>query len=149
MTARKYNGVFEGGGVKGIALIGALKRVEEEGIEFSKVAGTSAGAIAAALVSAGYKAEEIKDILWNKNFSDFANISIFKGKGLWGILRIFPHLLSLFFSSTGYGVFSTDKFYRWIKALLKEKGVTSFKSAPSYLRVFAVDILKQELLQFD
>jgi NTE family protein len=61
MTKKKYDAVFEGGGVKGVALIGALKRLEEEGIEFGRVAGTSAGAIAASLVASGYKAEEIKD----------------------------------------------------------------------------------------
>jgi NTE family protein len=149
MPNKKYDAVFEGGGVKGVALIGALKRLEEEGIEFGRVAGTSAGAIAAALVSAGYRAEEIKDILWNKNFSDFANISIFKKRGLCGLLCVFPYLLSLFFSSTGYGIFSTDKFYEWIKDLLEKKGVTDFKSAPIYLRVFAVDVLNQQLLQFD
>ena len=74
MNNKKYDAVFEGGGVKGVALIGALKRLEEEEIGFGRVAGTSAGAVTAALVSARYKAEEIRDILWNKNFNDFANI---------------------------------------------------------------------------
>jgi len=150
MNNKKYDAVFEGGGVKGVALIGALKRLEEEGIEFGRVAGTSAGAIAAALVSAGYKAEEIKDILWNKNFNDFANVEVFVRKK-WRIIfsHYIFHLLSLFFSSAGYGVFSTDKFYNWIKGLLKERGVTDFKSVPIYLRVFAVDVFNQQLLQFD
>ena len=49
MNNKKYDAVFEGGGVKGVALIGALERLEEEGIEFGRAAGTSAGAIAAAL----------------------------------------------------------------------------------------------------
>jgi NTE family protein len=150
MTKKKYDAVFEGGGVKGVALIGALKRLEEEGIEFGRVAGTSAGAIAASLVASGYKAEEIKDILWNKNFNDFANVKVFIRKK-WRIVfsPYILNLLSLFFSSAGYGVFSTDKFYIWVKGLLKEKGVTDFKSVPIYLRVFAVDVFNQQLLQFD
>jgi len=150
MNIKKYDGVFEGGGVKGVALIGALKRMEEEGIEFGRVAGTSAGAITAALISVGYKAEEIKDILWKKDFNDFANVEVFIRKK-WRIIfsSYFFRLLSLFFSSAGYGVFATNKFYLWIKGLLKDKGVTDFKSVPGYLRVFAVDILKQQLLQFD
>ena len=126
MSNKKYDAVFEGGGVKGVALIGALKRLEEEGIEFGSVAGTSAGAIAAALVAVGYKAEEIKDILWNKNFCDFANIGIFKKKGFWGVLHLISYLLSLFRLSAGYGIFSTDKFYNWIKGLLKEGGSYRF-----------------------
>ncbi|MCL2462167.1 MAG: patatin-like phospholipase family protein, partial [Defluviitaleaceae bacterium] len=43
---KKCDGVFEGGGVKGIGLIGAVKAVEDAGYEFENVAGTSAGAIA-------------------------------------------------------------------------------------------------------
>ena len=31
MAEKIFDGVFEGGGVKGVALIGALKRLDEEG----------------------------------------------------------------------------------------------------------------------
>lgn len=53
--------IFEGGGAKGYAHVGALKAAEERGISFRKVAGTSAGAIVAALVAAGYTADELLD----------------------------------------------------------------------------------------
>lgn len=53
--------VFEGGGAKGFAHIGALKAAEERGIHFKKVGGTSAGAIIACLVAAGYTADELLD----------------------------------------------------------------------------------------
>jgi len=36
--------VLEGGGVKGIALVGAIEILEEAGYTFNRVAGTSAGA---------------------------------------------------------------------------------------------------------
>lgn len=52
-------GVFEGGGVRGTALVGAVAAVEERHMTFRAVAGTSAGAIVAALVAAGYNAESI------------------------------------------------------------------------------------------
>jgi predicted acylesterase/phospholipase RssA len=49
--------VFEGGGVKGIAHVGALARFhEEEELQFRGYAGTSAGAIVAALAAVGYRA---------------------------------------------------------------------------------------------
>jgi NTE family protein len=54
----KCDAVFEGGGVKGIGLVGALAVTEAQGYEFENVAGTSAGAIIAALVAAGYRAGE-------------------------------------------------------------------------------------------
>ena len=46
------NLVFEGGGVKGIGLAGALAVAEERGYRWENVAGTSAGAIVAAMVAA-------------------------------------------------------------------------------------------------
>ncbi|HEY1828238.1 MAG TPA: patatin-like phospholipase family protein, partial [Acidimicrobiales bacterium] len=43
---------LEGGGVKGIGIVGAVLALAEAGYHFSRVAGTSAGAIAAALIAA-------------------------------------------------------------------------------------------------
>lgn len=51
--------VFEGGGAKGFAHIGALQAAEQRGIKFERVAGTSIGAVIAALVSAGYSGHEL------------------------------------------------------------------------------------------
>lgn len=52
-------GVFEGGGAKGLAHVGALRALEERGFRFRAVAGTSIGAIIASLVAAGFKSEEL------------------------------------------------------------------------------------------
>lgn len=59
------NLVFEGGGVKGTAYVGALQVLEDQGIlpQVERVAGTSAGAITALLVSLGYDLEEIRQIV--------------------------------------------------------------------------------------
>ncbi len=140
------DGVFEGGGVKGIGLVGALKRVGEEGVVLRRVAGTSAGAILASLYASGYKADEIKEILWNTDFTRFADIKRLLKRKWYKIFFSFMQLLS---SKSGYGIFSTGAFYAWIKELLDKKNVTTFASAPTYLRVFAVDIVNQKLLQFD
>lgn len=43
---------LEGGGVKGIGIVGAVSALSEAGYRFPRVAGTSAGAIAAALIAA-------------------------------------------------------------------------------------------------
>ncbi|MHC2663265.1 patatin-like phospholipase family protein [Bradyrhizobium diazoefficiens] len=52
-------GVFEGGGAKGLAHVGALRAVEERGFRFCAVAGTSIGAIIASLIAAGYTSNEL------------------------------------------------------------------------------------------
>jgi NTE family protein len=143
---KKYDLVFEGGGVKGIAFVGALKRLEEEGVQISRVAGTSAGAITASLVAAGYTADELKKLLESKDFSDFADVkSLWKEK--W--YHLLSRIISLFHVASSYGIFSTTNFYNWIKELLIAKKITDFQSCPTYLRVFAVDIIKQKLVQFD
>ena len=60
--------VCKGGGIKGIALVGALSYFEEYGYEWKKVAGTSAGAIVASLIAVGYKADEIKQIMYKIDY---------------------------------------------------------------------------------
>lgn len=52
--------VLEGGGVKGLGLVGAVLELMGAGYEFPRVAGTSAGAVLAALLAAGADAEVIK-----------------------------------------------------------------------------------------
>jgi NTE family protein len=56
------NLVFKGGGIRGIAYLGALEVLDKKGIlaAAENVAGASAGAITALLVSLGYSFEEIK-----------------------------------------------------------------------------------------
>ncbi len=51
------DGAFEGGGALGFAHLGALHAFAHCGIWFDRVAGTSAGAIVAAFVGAGYRAD--------------------------------------------------------------------------------------------
>lgn len=52
--------VLEGGGLKGIGLTGAVAALLRAGYDFPRAAGTSAGAIAAALVAAGAPADELE-----------------------------------------------------------------------------------------
>ena len=55
--------VFEGGGVKGIGLAGAVSTLLDRGFQPQNLAGASAGAITAALVAAGYTPQELKRII--------------------------------------------------------------------------------------
>jgi len=56
----EINGVFEGGGVRGIALAGAAAGALDNGYTFHRTVGTSAGALVAALLAAGYNADELE-----------------------------------------------------------------------------------------
>lgn len=62
--------VFEGGGIKAVAFAGALKIMEDRGFTWRNLAGTSAGAIIASLVSVGYTAKEIQSLIQNIDYND-------------------------------------------------------------------------------
>jgi predicted acylesterase/phospholipase RssA len=72
----KYDLVFEGGGAKGIVFVGALQEFERRGHDYDRLLGTSAGAITAIFVAAGYTVNEMLDALGEKRegrsvFSEF------------------------------------------------------------------------------
>jgi predicted acylesterase/phospholipase RssA len=71
----KYDLVFEGGGAKGMVFVGALQEFEGRGNSYGRLLGTSAGAITAALVAAGYSAQEMQAALAEKK----EGVSIFNG----------------------------------------------------------------------
>jgi len=54
----EYDLVFEGGGAKGAAFVGALQAFERHGHRPRRVIGSSAGAITACLIAAGYDSRE-------------------------------------------------------------------------------------------
>ena len=58
-----YTAIFQGGGMKGLAFLGAMLALEEKGFIPLRAAGTSVGALIASLVIAGYKSKEILDIM--------------------------------------------------------------------------------------
>ena len=66
------NLVFEGGGPKGIAYVGALSELENLGCmsKVRRLAGTSAGAITASLIAVGYKSNEL-ELHLKRDFIEF------------------------------------------------------------------------------
>jgi NTE family protein len=109
--------VFEGGGVKGIGLAGAYAALTERGFQPKSVAGTSAGAITAALVAAGYSSAELDEILLRLPFADFKDRDWKDRLGLPG------QAVSLLRDK---GIYEGEFFRSWIAGLLEAKGVTRF-----------------------
>jgi len=54
-----FNLVFEGGGAKGLVFVGAMQEFERQGHSYGRLLGTSAGAITATLLAAGFSANEM------------------------------------------------------------------------------------------
>ena len=61
LRPRRVFVAFAGGGAKGLIHIGALKALEDRGVQFHGLAGTSAGAVVASLKAAGFRASDILD----------------------------------------------------------------------------------------
>lgn len=104
------NLVFEGGGNKGLAYCGAIQLLEDIGIfpQIKRFAGTSAGAMTAALLAVGYKSTEIEEFLGQDLSRIFLDASF-------GILSLLPNLL------TGYGWNPGNRIYRWFGQALAKK----------------------------
>ncbi|MCM8775891.1 MAG: patatin-like phospholipase family protein, partial [Candidatus Omnitrophica bacterium] len=132
------HGVFQGGGVKGITYVGALEELEEQRMWFASVAGTSAGAIVASLIAAGFEPVEIKKILFETDFN------LFKDK-TWGWV---PPFLSLLIWG---GAYRGEAFEQAMDKVLKEKlGFSpTLKDLPIPLTVIASDISNEKMLILD
>lgn len=62
--------VLSGGGAKGLAHIGVLKKLEKAGIQVDYIGGTSMGAIVGALYASGYSATELDSLFNAVNFNN-------------------------------------------------------------------------------
>ena len=140
--------VFEGGGVKGIGLAGALATLEERDYSPQNIAGTSAGAITAALLAAGYRPTSCARSS-SRSTSASSRTSAWEDK-----VPLVERSLSLLLD---LGIYEGDRFLAWIRERLAAKGVHTFADLvqeefaddPRYrsrLQVIASDVTTHELL---
>ena len=140
--------VFQGGGVKGIGLVGAYSVLEERGFEPQNLAGTSAGAIVAALAAAGYTGQELHEIIGDLDFRTFLD------KGWEDRVPVAGIPLSIL---KDQGIYEGVFFEGWMRDLLAAKGKTrfgdlvipEFADEPKYrhkLQVIASDVTDRRLL---
>lgn len=132
------NAVFEGGGVKGISLVGAVKSAEQADVSFHKLAGTSSGAIVASLLAAGFNADEMNQIINQTPFTSFLKRSaIFNTKFVGPPLRV---LLKK-------GLYSGEALEQWMRNILLEKNISTFSDLPpGKLQIVASDISNGKIL---
>lgn len=137
---------FQGGGIKGLAYIGALKKLQEYGLDMNKIkrfAGTSAGSQIATLLAVGYDIEELEAI--------FSNIPFHKyNDGSFGIFRNIHRILW----SYGYnkGTFMKD----FIDKLITDKignirttFLDLYEKKKVILRITGTCLTTRELEYFD
>lgn len=133
------NLVFEGGGVKGVAYIGAIEVLSEMDIlsSIERVAGNSAGAITACLLALRYSAAEINKIIFEMDFKSFEDDKSYR--------RV----------KSKYGLYAGDTFLEWMTDLFVRKGYdakATFKDLHQKkcrdLKVYATDLYTKSLQEF-
>jgi NTE family protein len=111
------NLVFKGGGVRGIAYLGAVEALEEYEMmdKFERVAGTSAGAISAMLVSLRLKSNELADLFNSLEMQKIPQAQtngkkplLFKQSRVECYDRLFEN----------YGWYSSQYFYDWLQDVI-------------------------------
>ncbi|MFT4597958.1 MAG: NTE family protein [Bacteroidia bacterium] len=139
MTRTIENLVFKGGGVLGIAYAGAIEALEKQGIlsQVKRTAGTSAGAVAAALISLGYSSKEIVEVLGDTNFKKFQD-------------DLNPLKLT-----TKYGLYRGEKLLTWLQEIIEQKTGNKHLTFAELeelgyktLKVFASDLNTATLTEF-
>lgn len=130
----EYTGVFQGGGMKGIAYIGAVCALEENNFKCIRAAGTSIGAVFASLLMCGYSGRELAYISKNIDFQSFLYMpnkrisSVIQDKGLYHS-SIIEYELDRLYSYKGY---------KMVDELMNEETI---------LKVIATDAtLKREII---
>ncbi|MBS8264863.1 hypothetical protein DYI25_10465 [Mesobacillus boroniphilus] len=132
------DGVFSGGGIKGLALVGACAAIEERGFHFKRVAGTSAGSLIAGLIAAGYSSTEMASLLDELDLKKFLDSR----------KTVFPSALTKWlFVYWRLGLYKGDELECWIADVLAARGLRTFGDlAPDALRIIASDLTNGRLL---
>jgi predicted acylesterase/phospholipase RssA len=140
-------GVFEGGGTKGVLYIGALKGLLTRKLWFGSVAGSSAGAITAAMVAAGMHPDHMKEEM-DRGLEAMALPPAWRG-----LRRV----------RQGHGYLDREKIRCWLRCLLLKQctsaGLHSQSTGPTFqelfeltqigLHVVAVDLGAGQLMVFN
>lgn len=131
------DGVFSGGGIKGLAFAGALAAADEAGYDrWVSLAGTSAGAITAMALAVGYDAEALRRL-----FSfDFSRIDD-RGPPLGlGVIENYFH----------HGIARGRALTEWIEQLLRDapEPARTFGELDGRLKVVGSDLLHSRMVVF-
>jgi len=109
--------VLEGGGVKGIGLVGAAEVLDKAGYSFQRIAGTSAGAIVGSLLASGMPIERLVELMQSIDYNKFQDPSTLDHLGPVG------KVASLVFQK---GIYQGDYLHHWLSDQLASIGVRTF-----------------------
>lgn len=129
-----------GGGIKGIAHIGAIKALEESNIPIDYISGTSSGSIVSSLYACGYTTSEMYEIFkrYAKTIKYCDAVSILK----------FIKDLILHRSIRITGLNNGNSIYNLAKEMTYAKGIKNINNVQMPLLIPAVNIKTEDLYVF-
>lgn len=158
--------IFQGGGCKAIAYIGAYKVAYNKGAIFNEVAGTSAGAIVAALIAAGATPEELERFVYSLPMTSLVTdpphqkCGWFKRHVINKILQkislpafVTQDAILTFFAK--YGIYEIDTLYQTIEKELKkildikEDRNVQFSDLKTNLHIVTSDFQQEKVVVFN
>ena len=131
------DGIFSGGGIKGLAFAGALAAAAQAGYDrWADLAGTSAGAITAMALAVGYEASALQRLF---NF-DFSRIDDRGGPFGLGVIENYFH----------HGITRGKALTEWIEQLLDDAPVQArtFGELGGRLKVVGSDLVHARMVVF-
>lgn len=129
-----------GGGLKCVAQIGALKALDELGIKFDMVSGTSSGSMIASMYAMGCTFEEMEELIKNyyKKFTKFDLAKLSKG--------------AISFLKSGVakidGVINVKELQILLKEVAIQKGIKLMSDVKLPISIIAVDTITAKELIF-
>jgi NTE family protein len=130
--------VFSGGGMKGLAFLGAYEAIEAKGLRWKRLAGTSAGSLIAALIAAGYTSKEMIELLDGLELQCFLDERKYLLPfSVWKWVRIYWRM----------GLYKGEALQQWLEEILAARGIKTFADLPKEsLYIVASDVTNGRML---
>lgn len=142
MEMHRADGVFQGGGAKGLALAGALVEFADSAAhpqsyveDWVQLAGTSAGAIVAAYLACGHSGAETAKLIEQTDFTQFEDWGP-GGKLIGGAVNM----------ACNHGLAHGQAFHHWFSRQIGDKTFGDVHAANRNLKLIATDITRREML---
>lgn len=133
---------LEGGGIWGLAYLGAYKALSDAGLQVDRVCGISVGSIVGSFMAVGFTANELIDLL-----GYYPDFSFLKVKTPRANRPYIGKLLALLFNR---GIYDSSAIEDFIEDICEKKGITTFEPLISFgesrLKILAFDATMRKII---
>lgn len=156
MSQRVVDLALQGGGIRAVAHVGGVEALGLRNIHIRKIAAVSAASFVAVGVAAGYSASELKQVVYETDFSRFAGPVLYRARkkktnpGLRGT-KVFKEHFVFSRLRVNKGLDDGQTIMDWTSDLLKNKGFSpyaTFADLPKDVRLIAYNHTRESEMVF-